>query len=59
LAASASSVRAAIDEELGNFGVHAFEVGEGVKELRLSAHAVAVDVSAGIDISPPFLSQLP
>ena len=32
-----SEVRATIDKKLGNVGVGAFEVGQGVKDRRLSA----------------------
>ena len=43
-------VGTAIDQQLGDFGVHAFEVGQGVEDRGLAADAAGVDVSAGVDV---------
>jgi hypothetical protein len=43
-------VGTAIDEELGHFGVHAFEVRLGVEYRRLATDAAGVDVGAGVNV---------
>ena len=40
----------AIDEELGDFWVHAVEMGEGMEDWRLTADPVRVDVGPSINV---------
>ena len=43
-------IGASIDQQLGNFGIRAGEVGERVEYRGLAADAVDVDVSAGVHV---------
>jgi hypothetical protein len=43
-------VGAAIDEQLGDFGVHAFEMGQSMEDRSLTADAARIDVGAGVNV---------
>jgi hypothetical protein len=43
-------VGAAVSEELRDFGVHAFEMGQGVEDRGLTADAAGVNVGTGVNV---------
>ena len=43
-------IRAAVNKELRDLGVHAHEVGQRVEDRRLTADTVSVDVGAGVHV---------
>ena len=43
-------VGAAIDDQLGDFRVHPFEMGPGMEDRGLTADATGIDVGAGVNV---------
>ena len=49
-ASADGEVGAAIDQQLGDFGVHAFEMRQGMEDRSLTADAAGVHVGAGVNV---------